>query len=413
MTLSFLSVCKTLTRILAFRVLEQVNVFDLVVELLVREGTVLQEDLQLVPFLLKVLAVFLEHRLQLLGHLLADVGGDFLDVGVGLQIGTGDVERDVGRVDDAVQQGHKLGDDALQLVGDKDLVAVELHAVFLEVELVLDFREIEDAGEVEGVVHVEVDLEHRVLEVHRIEFVVELLVVLIGEGGRRLLPERVGVVDDAGHLHGFFLGFLFFLVLVFVRGLFGLGFGFAPFGLGAAEDGDGQETAVLVEQPHDFVLVEELGGVVGHVQHNLAAALRLVNLFQGEIGRAVATPLHGRGVALVRLGEDIDAVGHHKGRVEAEPEMADDVGGVGALVFGQEILGARKSDLVDVFVHLLGRHPDAVVDHADGFVLLVDLYLDGQVAQLAVGLAETDQPLDFLRGVHGVRNKFAKEYLIV
>ena len=93
--------------------------------------------------------------------------------------------------------------------------------------------------------------------------------------------------------------------------------------------------------------------------------------------------------------------------------MADDVGGVGALVFGQEILGAGECDLVDVFFHLLGRHPDAVVDHADGLVLLVDLYLDGQFAQLAVGLAETDQPLDLLRGVHGVRNKFAKEYLIV
>ena len=39
---------------------------------------------------------------QLLGHLLADVGGDFLDVVVALEVGAGDVQRDVGRVDDAV-----------------------------------------------------------------------------------------------------------------------------------------------------------------------------------------------------------------------------------------------------------------------------------------------------------------------
>ncbi len=232
--------------------------------------------------------------------------------------------------------------------------------------------------------------------------VVELLVVLVSQRGRRLLPQRIGVVDDAGHLHGLLFGLLFLLVLVFVGGFFGLGLGFAPFGFGAAEDGDGQETAVFVEQPHDPVLVEELGSVVGDVQYDLTAALAGLDLLQGEVGRAVATPFHSLGTLFVGLGEDVNTVGDHERRVEAQAEVADDVGSIGPLVFGQEVFRTGKGDLVDVFVHLLGCHAYTAVDDTDGLVLLVDLYLDGQVAQLTVGLAETYQTLELLRGVHGV-----------
>ena len=168
------------SEVFALGVFQQVEVLDFVVELLVGQRAVFEEDAQVVPFLLELLAVLLEHLLQLLGHLLADVGGDFLDVVVALEVGAGDVQRDVGRVDDAVQQVHEVGHDAFQLIGDKDLVAIELHAVLLEVELVLDFREVEHAGEVEGVIDVQVDVEHRLLERHRVEFVVELVIVLVG-----------------------------------------------------------------------------------------------------------------------------------------------------------------------------------------------------------------------------------------
>ena len=99
-----------------------------------------------------------------------------------MEVGTRHIQWDIGRVDDTVQQRHEFRDNAFQFVGDIDLVAIELHAVLLQVELVLHLRKIQNAGEVEGIIHIEVDLEHRIFKVHRIKFVVELLVVLIGEG---------------------------------------------------------------------------------------------------------------------------------------------------------------------------------------------------------------------------------------
>ena len=103
---------------------------------------------------------------------------------------------------------------------------------------------------------------------------------------------------------------MFFIFVVGVL-IHGLGLGLAPFGLVAAADRDGQETAVFVEQSHDFVLFEKLLSVVGNVQHDFGAALAFVNLFHRELGGSVAAPFHRLGVG-VRLGEDIDSVGHHE-----------------------------------------------------------------------------------------------------
>ena len=56
----------------------------------------------------------------------------------------------------------------LHRVSHEHLVAEELDFVAADFHLVLDFREVEDAGEGERVVHVEVDVEERLLG-HRIE----------------------------------------------------------------------------------------------------------------------------------------------------------------------------------------------------------------------------------------------------
>ena len=77
-------------------ILEQGEVFGAVVEVGLREHTVVDEQLQVIPLLLIVLAVVLEGLLQAVGHLLRDVGGDFLHVGITLQIRPAHVKRNVG-----------------------------------------------------------------------------------------------------------------------------------------------------------------------------------------------------------------------------------------------------------------------------------------------------------------------------
>ena len=108
-----------------------------------------------------------------------------------------------------MQQCEEFRYNPLYRVGDVDLVAVELYLVALQVEVALDLREVEDAGQVEGVVHVEVDPEEWLVgERHGIEGAVELEVILILELCRFLFPERVHLI-----YHVVFFGVHIFAIL--------------------------------------------------------------------------------------------------------------------------------------------------------------------------------------------------------
>ena len=65
-------------------------------------------------------------------------------------------------------------------VGYEHLVAIELYLVAVGVDGFAHFGEVEYAREVERVVDVEMNLEQRILKVNGVEFVVELLVVVVG-----------------------------------------------------------------------------------------------------------------------------------------------------------------------------------------------------------------------------------------
>ena len=127
-----------------------------------------------------------------------------------------------------MQEGEEVGYDALYRVGHIHLVAVELDAILLQVDVALDLGEVEHTGEVEGVVYIEVNPEQRLIA-HGVEVAVELLVVLVGEFARSTCPQGVGVVDDVVLIGLHLLAILPILLL-------------------AEGDRDGEETAVLGEQ---------------------------------------------------------------------------------------------------------------------------------------------------------------------
>ena len=378
--------------VLTIGVLQQGKFLRLLIEVVLRQHAVVDEDFQVVPLLLKLLAVVLEDGAKPVAHLLGDVGGDFLHVGVALQVAAADVQRDVGAVDDAVQQRQEVGHDALHRVGHEHLVAEELNLVPLQVDAVLHAGEVEDARQVEGVVDVQVNPEQR-LVAHRVEVAVERLVVLVLQLAGRACPQRVGVVDDVVLVRLHLLAVLPLLLL-------------------AEGDGDGQEAAVLAQQPFQAALLEELLAVVVDVQHDVGAALGAVGLRQRELRRAVARPLHRLGTLLPRAGDDVHALRHHEGAVEAQPEVADDGIGV-VLVLLQEVVGAREGNLVDILVNLLLGHAHAVVADGDGALLLVEADADGQVAHVAVEVALQLHGLQLLRGIDGVRHHLAEENLMV
>ena len=76
-------------------ILKEGEVLGLVVEVVLCQHTVVDEDLDVVPFLLEFLAVVLEQALQAVAHFLRDVAGNLLHVAVALQVAAADVQRDV------------------------------------------------------------------------------------------------------------------------------------------------------------------------------------------------------------------------------------------------------------------------------------------------------------------------------
>ncbi len=106
---------------------------------------------------------------------------------------------------------------------------------------------------------------------------------------------------------------------------------------------------------------------------------------------------------------------HHKGRIEAEAEMPDNLFLAGlVLIFFQEIRGAGECNLVDVFLYFLGRHAQAVVNELQ--CLLFRVHQDLDLWLIIFGkpvFPHQIQLLQFGNGVAAVRNQFPVENVVV
>ena len=377
--------------ILAFGRLPQHETLCLLGELFVGDNAVFDEDLQIVPFLFVVRTHRREELLQAIGHLAGDVVRNLLDVRIALQVAARYVQRNIRRVDHAVQQGEVFRYDPLDLVGHIHLIGVELDLVFLNFEVVPNLREVEDTRQVERIIDIQMNREER-LFTYGIEFVVELLVLLGGDLGGFYGPQRGDVVDDV------------VLVGIDVFAVFPL--------LHLAEsDGNGQEATVLAQQFFDlriFAVFERIGR---KVQYDRGPPVALLGRFLHFVfGRSFATPMYRLGALLVGAGENLHFVSDHESGVESQSEVADNRL---VLVFLHELLGARKGDLVNIALHLVGSHADASVGDRQGFGILVRRNADRQVAQVAFYVAHRGQGLEFLRGVHGVGDQLTQEDFVV
>ena len=76
-----------------------------------------------------------------------------------------------------MQQCQEFRNDAFYLIGNEYLIAIQLNLITLQVDIRLNTGEIEDTSEVEWIVYVQVNPEHRLIT-HRIEGAIETLIVL-------------------------------------------------------------------------------------------------------------------------------------------------------------------------------------------------------------------------------------------
>ena len=263
-----------------------------------------------------------------------------------------------------------------------DFVPAQFH-------FLLQLREVQNAGEVEREVHIQVNVEQRVLEIHRVQVLVEFRVVFVLQVSWRLAPQRRGGIDDARDG-----GFNFLDVSIFV---FLTRRVVVPFGLGSVDDLHRHELAVLGQNALDAGVLEKFCAVVGNVQHDVCTAFGLLCCFDGVLRRAVTAPLDRGGVFALAPGDDIDLFRDHEGRIESETKVADDSRfGFFALVLIKEFGGTRECDLVDVLIHFLLGHADAAVSNGQRLRGLVANHLDGSRSFNGGHFAQFGQRVAFL-----------------
>ena len=79
-----------------------------------------------------------------------------------------------------MKQGKEVRDYIVNVIGYEHLVAIKLYLMLIHCHPFLELREIKDTGEIERIIHVQVNVEHR-LVLHRIEALVELHIVLVAK----------------------------------------------------------------------------------------------------------------------------------------------------------------------------------------------------------------------------------------
>ena len=108
---------------------------------------------------------------------------------------------------------------------------------------------------------------------------------------------------------------------------------------------------------------------------------------------------------------DDDALGDHEGRIEADAELADQIGAVlGFGEAGEKRFGAGARDGAEIVDQLLPVHADAAVDHGKRVRLLVRR--DPDLRRRAVGdqFGRGDRLIaQLVAGVRRIRDQFAQE----
>ena len=116
-------------------VLEEQDPLSPLGKLLIRKHAILHEEIKCRPLLLISGTIGLEELCQLICYLAGDIGRDLLHPGIRLEIAPADVERNIRRVDHAVEEIEEVGDDSLDIIGHVDLVAVKRDVALLHIEV--------------------------------------------------------------------------------------------------------------------------------------------------------------------------------------------------------------------------------------------------------------------------------------
>ena len=316
-----------------------------------------------------------------------------LHCSIALQVTAAHVQRYVRRVYHAMKQRQIFGHYVLHLVRHEHLVAIQLYLVPPYVQIVLYLREIQYSCQVERVIHIQMYVEQRLVKLHRVQLMVELLVVLFRQVRGFPCPCRVDIV------------YYVVLICLLLPAVF-------PLFLLAEHYLNRQELAVFLQQLFYFAVLQILLVLLVYVQHYVCSALGFYRLLHLIYRTAVATPVYGLGVFLVAQRVYLHAFRHHEGRIESQSEVTYYCGGV-VFVFLHELLCTREGYLVDVLVNLLLCHAYSVVTHGYCLLAFIYKYAHARVTQFSLHFAYRTQCLQFLCRIYCIAYQLTEKYLMV
>ena len=382
----------------------------------VGDGAVLQLTAKGGVEFLVLLPVVFQHGLQLGFDLLLDVPGDDGQLAVVLEHFTADVQGQILTVHNAADKAEVLGQQILAVVHNQHAAAVQLQStlVILGVEIVRRLAgDIQQRLEGNVALHVVVDGAQGLIVVEELVpveglvlFFRDVLLVPLPDGHHGVQGLHLGV--------GLVLGRFIFLTLgvLVLRLLHGTGLG------DLHPDGVADIVGILADQATDLVFFQILGvffvlgiGFQGH--DDVRSGSVLFRLLDGIAVRAVGDPLPCL-VLAVLPGDNGDGGSHHKGGIETDTELTDDID---VLVLLHGLLEAQRAGLGDgteILDHFVLRHTDAVIGNGQGAVFGVAGDGDGEFipvdAHLVVGQRRIGQLID---GIGGVGDDLPKENLLV
>ena len=238
-----------------------------------------------------------------------------------LKRGSRDIERKIRTVNNTLHGHQEFRYDFFDVIGNEDLVVVQLDLRFQGVILRIDLREIKNALQVERIVHIEVDPEKRffiIVEYLSVKCLIFVVRAVLGHLG----PKRMDIIDRLRYrllmrlrysfafLDCLVCRFLVFLnqALLFVFGAFLRVFS-GIFQINSHR----HERAVFFQDFAYPVFIAEFIAAVIEEKRNLRSDFRAASVVNRIFRTAVALPMHRFRIRKVGKRVDVHLVRYHEG----------------------------------------------------------------------------------------------------
>ncbi len=119
--------------------MEPVGLFP---EFVIRHHAIFHKQAKALPFFLESGTIIIKYFFQFIGYFLGDVAIDLPYIWITLQVTPANIQRNIRRINYALQQHQKFRNNVFYFICYKNLVTVKLDLIFLNFVALFYFREV-------------------------------------------------------------------------------------------------------------------------------------------------------------------------------------------------------------------------------------------------------------------------------